>query len=135
MNKKIIIALLVLIFLLFGLVFFVYKQNNNFAVVNPAPLEGTTTTLMTEREKSDLGLYHLGVYEVLARDESGLITEYQLVGMEEPMEVTPEIITDAKTEGLIIQPEVKIQVLERDPSGNISAYRVIKDEEELIKEY
>lgn len=135
MNKKIIIALLVLILLLFGLAFFVYKQNNNFAVVSPAPLEETTVTLMTEKEKRDLGLYHLGVYEVLERDESGQITAYQLVDMKGPKAIDPEIVTDVEKEGLIIQPEVKIQVLERDPSGNISAYRVIEDEADVIKEY
>lgn len=135
MNKKITIALLVLILLLFGLAFFVYKQNNNFDAVNPAPLEETTVTLMTEKEKRDLGFYHLGVYEVLERDESGQITAYQLVDMKGPKEITPEIITDVEKEGLIIQPEVKIQVLERDPSGNISAYRVIEDEADVIKEY
>jgi len=138
MSKKkiIIIVLSVLVILLVVFMIFISRRTNqdnteNFLFNKSA----VSKPLMTNEEKGEFRLFHLGTYEVLARDNSGKITSYQIIGMQEPKKVTLEWMSDAEKNDLHIAVEMKIQVLARDQNGKVNAYRVVNKDSDIIKEY
>jgi len=71
MNKKYlkIVAIIILVVLLAVIaIYFVTKNNGSQNSITEKKVE-----IMSEAERGSLGLYHLGVYEVVSRDEAGKI--------------------------------------------------------------
>jgi hypothetical protein len=151
-NKKNIIfiaSLLVLLALILLAIFIIKARYNSF---NNTNLEEVRSVLeedgenrvvlyepenpMTEEEKSILGLSHLGIYDVLTRDDEGSPVEYQRVGLEKPR-VIDEIdwMTDKEKRMFGLLPEKRVQVLNRGGEGQILAWRLIKKDSDIITVY
>lgn len=93
------------------------------------------TEIMTQDERKKLGLYSLGVYEVVSRDEKGEITSYKMIKLldEEPIEF--ELMSENDKAVLGIATDIKIQVLKRDESGKVISYKILKNDSDIVKKY
>ena len=138
MNKKylklIIIPLIILILAVVAVYFVTSKNTGDDLSVNKK-VDLSKKDIMSEQDKNSLGLYHLGIYEVLARDKSGKPTSYQLVSLNEEKPISTELMTDTEKVKLQIDPKYKIQVIQRDASGAVSAYKVLKSDTDIVKQY
>ncbi len=138
MKKKylriIIIAVLVVLLLTLSYYFLLIKNTGDKGFSNKA-IDYKKQDIMSPQEAASLGLYHLGVYEVSARDEAGKATAYQLVALNEEKALTPEFMTDAEKEAAQISPSYKIQVISRDASGTVSVYKVINSDADIVTHY
>lgn len=141
-KKKIIIISLAILVLLLLIIFLVFADKENKIDYNNTEENSSaneTSTVsgqpMTEEEKRELSLYHLGTFEVLARDDTGKITSYVITGAQEPKKIDLEWMTEEEKATFNIAPETKIQVLARDQNGKVIAYRVIKQDSDIVEEY
>lgn len=94
-----------------------------------------TVEIMTDAEKNELNLYHLGIYEVGSRDENGKVETYKFVKLAEPKPINVEIMTTAEKVKIGVATRNKIQILQRDDKGNVISYRLIKDDADVIDRY
>ena len=139
MNKKylkIIVIVLVILILAVAAVYLVkIKMVGNNIPSNNKTVDLSKKDIMSEQDRDSLGLYHLGVYEVLARDKSGKPTSYQLISLNEEKPIATEFMTDDEKTKEQIDPKYKIQIIERDASGTVSVYKVIKSDTDIVKQY
>lgn len=92
--------------------------------------------IMKEEDKEALRLYDKGVFEVIARDNAGQITSYQMTGVEPEKDLSLEYMTEAEMTGLGLLPsDNKIQILRRNSKGVIMAYKIIKNDSDIVKKY
>jgi len=138
-NKFKILIITILILLLVVLSVYLLKvklKNNTQGLNNTNKVE-----IISESEKNSLGLYHLGVYQVISRDANGKITSYKLVDLKDEQPVALSFMTDAEKEKIIpsSSPELfsktKIQVLKRDDQGKVIAYKIIKKDSDIVTKY
>jgi hypothetical protein len=142
MNKNKFKILIITIIALLLAVLSVYllkvklKNNNTQGLNNTNKVE-----IISESEKNYLGLYHLGVYQVISRDANGKITSYKLVYLKDEQPVALSFMTDTEKEKIIpsSSPELfsktKIQVLKRDDQGKVIAYKIIKKDSDIVTKY
>ncbi|MFA5131473.1 MAG: hypothetical protein WC467_03535 [Patescibacteria group bacterium] len=138
MKKKylriIIIAVLVVLLLTLSYYFLLIRGIGNKGFSNKT-IDYKKQDIMSPQEAASLGLYHLGVYEVSARDEAGKATAYQLVALNDEKTLTPEFMTDAEKEAMQIPLAYKIQVIERSASGTVSVYKLISSDADIVTHY
>jgi hypothetical protein len=132
-NKYIKILIVMIAILLFTVLVFYLKNRVN--PTNSFSVDYHKKQIMTEEEKNSIGLYHLGEYEVLARDDSGKITTYRLNKLLDEKPIETEFMSDdaKKKQGFL--PDVKIQVLQRDKSGKVLVYKIIKNDSDVMNKY
>lgn len=54
----------------------------------------------------------------------------------EPIVITePEYLTEEEARSMRLSPREKIQVLERDEEGKVTAYKIIKGEADIVAEF
>lgn len=102
---------------------------------NLPPIDTAGKDIMSTEELESLGLYHRAVYEVLERDKSGKVIKTQLIGIKKAESLASEIMTIEEKTTFNIASTTKIQILKRDSKGNIVSYRVMKDDNDIIKNY
>jgi len=110
------------------------STNVNLALVTSTEAIPSTTDIMTREEMQKAGVYHRAIYEV-TRDKDGKITSAKLIGLTDPQPLKFDTMTAAEREAKGMPANVKIQVLERDSSGKILKYRVMKDDNDIMKMY
>lgn len=135
MNNKYLkrgIIFLAVLILIAGIFYFVYKKNNPAEYFTEV---SSKADIMTESERNSIGLYHLGVYEVLSRDENGNPKSYRLISLRDEDPIDLEFMSDAEKSEKLFNKDYKIQVLERDETGKITAYKIIRDESDIVKKY
>ena len=140
MNKKylkpliyILIALLILGLAAYFLVTrtnLISNKNKVAAVTNTKPIE-----IMTKDEMTASHVYHLGVYQVLTRDNTGKPTSYRFVGVKEPAKISKDLMTDEEKKTFNLASSTKVQVLERDKNGKIVNYRIMKSDSDVLSLY
>ncbi|MFA6194582.1 MAG: hypothetical protein WC719_02445 [Patescibacteria group bacterium] len=142
MNKKYLKLSIQIIFILLVLVLAAYLLNKRLGnrlfgswIGNNAPTASTTKDIMTDKEKLSLGLYHLGNFEVISRNELGVPTSYILLGVEEPKPIATDIMSDADKINKRLATSTNIQVLKRDDSGRIVEYRIMRTATDTIEKY
>ena len=142
MNKKYLNLSIQIIFILLVLALAAYLLNKRLDnrlfgswLGDSAPMASTTKDIMTDKEKLALGLYHLGTFEVLSRNELGVPTSYILLGVEEPKPIAIDIMNDADKINKRLATSTNIQVLKRDDSGQIVEYRIMRTATDTIEKY
>jgi hypothetical protein len=93
------------------------------------------TEIMTQDERRELGLYSLGVYEVVSRDEKGEITSYKMVRLLDEEPIGFELMSENDKAVLGVATDAKIQVLKRDESGKVVSYKILKNDSDIVKKY
>lgn len=134
MTKKTKIIIIVSILIIALIVFYLLYRYGHQEVERVEDKE-RQAEIMTQDERKKLGLYSLGVYEVVSRDDKGEITSYKMIKLldEEPIEF--ELMSDDDKANLGINSEAKIQVLKRNKDGNIVSYKVIRNDSDIVKKY
>ena len=132
-NFKILVVVVsVFVFISAGVTFYLFKKNN----INTGILfNATKVEIMSDDEMDSLGLYHLGVYEVVSRDQSGKITDYKLSKLKDEKSINVEFMTDEEKAAKNLSTYYKIQVLDRDKEGNAIAYKIIEKESDVLNRY
>jgi hypothetical protein len=149
-NNQIITFVVAIILLTVAVVFttLLYRRSHRTSKVRPdlaatitsniasETAKGTTTTdIMTPQEMEKYNIYHRAIYET-TRDSSGKIIKAQLIGMKDPEPLKLDLMTDKEKEAIKMATSTKVQVLERDPAtGKIKAYRLMKNDDDILKEY
>lgn len=133
MNKKKIIIAIVLVVILISVIVLVFTLNKK-ETLSPETANPKIDTLSQE-EVTSLNEYRLGVYEVVSRDENGEPLVYRLTGSREEEPIELEIMDDLEKAKIGAPMGEKIQVLQRDSSGNVSSYRLIKDDSDIVTKY
>lgn len=129
-NIKILIIIVSILILSVAVFYLVNKKN-----ANNQENGGRKIEIMTDDEKNAIGLYHLGVYEVISRDENQNVTSYKLTKLEDEKPISIEFMTEEeKAKKSLYTPE-KIQVLQRDKNGEVVAYKIIKSDSDVISRY
>lgn len=103
-------------------------------VATTTPEEWAVMDLLTADEKAMFGLPNIGIYEVVSRNESGLVTDYRLIGMQQPQEIALDLMTDEEKVRFGLQ-NFQVQVLHRNAQGNITAYHIMKDANDIVTAY
>ena len=130
-NLKILI-IIIFVFVLAAITFYVFKKNNtNTGIV----FNANKVEIMSDDEINSLGIYHLGVYEVVSRDQSGKITNYKLSELKDEKPIDVEFMTDEEKAAKNLSTYYKIQVLDRDKEGNAIAYKIIGKESDVLNRY
>lgn len=142
MNKKYLKLSIQTIFILLVLALALYLINQKmgnrlfrFGNDDSGQFATTTKDIMTEDEKFSLGLYHLGTFEVLSRNELGRPTSFKLISVEEPKAIGVDLMSDAEKAKKRISASTYVQVLKRDSSGRILEYRIMKDANDIMEKY
>ncbi len=141
MNKKYLkFLILLVVILVIGLLLTFYFINKKEAIHLGTTPQSMVTEIkgepMTEAEKNSLGLYHLGNYEVFSRDESGKPLTFKMLSLNDEKDIAvPEFMSDTEKESREIPLDYKIQILERDASATITAYKVINRDEDIVNKY
>ncbi len=142
MNKKYLKLSIQIIFILLVLALALYLINQKmgnrlfkFGTDDGIKATSTVKDLMTEDEKFSLGLYHLGIFEVLSRNELGRPTAFKLIGVDEPQAIGIDLMSDAEKAKKRIAASTYVQVLKRDSSGRILEYRIMKDANDIMEKY
>jgi len=136
MNKKnlhqLIIALIIILIVLGLLIFCKIKllnQNNN------QTLSLESADILSQEELNNLGLYHLGIYKIVARDENGQAFSYKFIGLKNAQAIEPEFMSDLEKAEKHISPDIKAQVLERNSTGQVIVYRLINNDSDIVSKY
>ena len=90
---------------------------------------------MSDEEKRELRLNHLGKYQVISRDEDGKITEFLIINEEEKKPIEKEVMTDEEKTSFGLSLDNKIQILRRNDAGKIISYRIMKSDSDFVNEY
>lgn len=135
MNKKYLkISLIIFIILcLAGVTVYFLKTKNQ--QVDSLTADSAIKDMMTKEEIYSMGLYYLGNYEVLSRDESGKPLTYQIISLNKKKPISLELMDDSEKAAINITETEKIQVLERDENGQVLVYKIIKDDADIDKRY
>lgn len=139
MNKKH-LKLLIIIACILGVLgvglslFSLFETYQNKVVIEKVQ-DSIKPDILSESEKRDLNLYHLGVYDAISRDSNNKVIDYKMIGVENPEEIKLELMTDAEKTEKNLRFDSKMQVLERDENGKVAAYRLIKKDSDIITEY
>lgn len=128
-NIKIVVIIVSILILSVAIFYLVNKKIAN-TIKNDKKVE-----IMTDDEKNSTGLYHLGVYEVVSRDETGKVTAYKLTKLEDEKPINVEFMTEEEKANKGMSSNIKIQVLQRDKSGKVVAYKIIKNDSDVISRY
>lgn len=96
---------------------------------------GETIEILNNEDEHKLGLFHLGVYEVIARNENGGISAYRYLRTDNEKDIPLEWLSDDEKNELGLNPELRIQILQRGESGKILAYKIIKDDNGILTSY
>jgi hypothetical protein len=135
MNKKYLkIGLIAIIILyLVGVSFYILKTKNQENGNQTA--NSNVKDMLTKKEIYSMGLFYLGNYEVLSRDESGKPLTYQIISLKERKPISLELMDKTEKAKMNIAETEKIQVLERDENGQVLVYKVIKNDTDIDKSY
>ena len=130
-NLKIVIIIVSVLILLIAVFYLISKKNINTQTTR----NGKKIEIMSDDEKNSLNLYHLGVYEVVSRDEAGKVTASKLTKLEDEKPINVEFMTEEEKVEKDTPPSTKIQVLQRDKSGKVIAYKIIKNDSDILTKY
>ncbi len=134
MNKKKIVIVIISFIIFISIILFAIIFNKRRSLT---PGEGSNLKVDTlaQEEITSLNEYRLGVYEVVSRDDNGEPLGYRLTGSREEEPIELEIMDDLEKAKIGAPMGEKIQVLQRDSSGNVSSYRLIKDDSDIVTKY
>lgn len=150
MNKKLKLFIIIcssLVLILFLTWLFLNKKENGLPYGGSAiysskdgeriedVFEQIPLDLMSDEEKRELRLNHLGKYQVISRDEDGKITEFLIINEEEKKPIEKEVMTDEEKTSFGLSLDNKVQILERDDMGKIISYRIMKSDSDFVNEY
>lgn len=135
MNNKLTKGIIIFTVLIFIAALFYFLYSKKDSVSETGKESEKVIELMTTSEINSIGLYHLGVYEVLSRDENGKPLSYRLINVKEEQEIPLEFMSEEEKAAKNFSEDYKIQVLQRDENGKVIAYRIIKDENDVLKKY
>lgn len=144
MDKRI-IKILIILFLsliLAVLAFYSWKyfqaqRTQTADKTAPTLLNATNTPveMMTAEEKKALGLNARNGFAVVSRDKDGKITAYKSTGAVEAQPLNPEWMTDADKIWRRLATSTRVQILERDSAGKITAFKIIKSDSDIVPAY
>lgn len=97
--------------------------------------QGEKVEIINDEDKHKLGLFHLGVYEVVARNENGGISAYRYLRTDDEKKIVLEWLSEDEKSELGLNPDGRIQLLKRGESGKILAYKIIKDDVDILDRY
>lgn len=97
--------------------------------------QGEKVEILNDEDKYKLGLFHLGVYKVVSRNENGGISAYSYLRTDNEKEIPLEWLSEEEKDSLGIDPSIRVQLLKRGESGKILAYKIIKDEADILDRY
>lgn len=97
--------------------------------------QGEKVEILNDEDKYKLGLFHLGVYRVVSRNENGGISAYSYLRTDNEKEIPLEWLSEEEKDSLGIDPSIRVQLLKRGESGKILAYKIIKDEADILDRY
>jgi hypothetical protein len=137
-NLILIISLIVLIGVAIWLFIFLRKDRYvpYYYPSESTEIDYSNLDIMSQEEVTKAGGFRLGIYEAVTRDEeTGTPVEMRMVGIreEEPLEL--ELMTDEEKIQFYLPYTHKVQVLQRDSEGEIMAYRIINDDEDIVTMY
>jgi hypothetical protein len=135
--KNKILNILVIIFFVFSVflfVFFLVDKNKKPDFSDGGGIKNKIE-IISASEKSKLGLYNLGVYQVLSRNEKNNISSYKLLEIKEEQPLVLELMSDEEKNQRGFNKAIKIQVLQRDELNNIIAYKIIKNDSDIVTKY
>lgn len=118
----------------------VYGQVMNTCLGGNCPTAGYSDTnriieIMSDAEKELLSLNDQALYEVVARDQDGIVTSYRIFDSREKGPIALEWMTDAEKMARNLSLDEKIQVLERNEVNETMAYKIIKDDSDILTSY
>ncbi len=96
---------------------------------------GAKVEILNDEDEHRLGLFHLGVYEVVARNENGGISAYRYLKVENEKEIPLEWLNEEEKANFDINPNQRVQLLKRGESGKILAYKIINNDTEIMTRY
>lgn len=97
--------------------------------------QGEVVEILNDEDEHRLGLFHLGVYELVSRNENGGIREYRYLRIDNEKEIDLEWLSEDEKNELGVNPAERVQLLRRGESGKIIAYKIIKDDADILKTY
>lgn len=97
--------------------------------------QGENVEILNDEDKYKLGLFHLGVYEVVARNENGGISAYRYLRTDNESKLALEWLSENEKNELGLDPAARVQLLKRSESGKILAYKIIKDDADILDSY
>ncbi len=143
MDKRIIKILIILFLSLILAVLAFYswqyfQARKNQAAGNAAPALSNASTsdeMMTAEEKKALGLNARNGFTVVSRDKDGKVTAYKSTGTIEAQPLNLEWMTDADKIWRRMATSTRVQILEKDSTGSITAFKIIKSDADIVKTY
>lgn len=96
---------------------------------------GEQVEILNDEDKHKLGLFHLGVYELVARNENGGVAAYRYLRIGNEKKIALEWLSEDEKNELGVDPGARIQLLKRGESGKILAYKIIKDDADILETY
>lgn len=138
--KPLIILILTLILLVLATYTFKYLKSRNSTdmqqTVTPSSNNSATSTgMMTEAEKKALGLDMRANFEVISRNKDGQIASYRGTSTITAQPVALEWMTDAEKIWRRLATSTRVQVLERNSAGEITAFKIIKSDADIVSAY
>lgn len=135
---KILLALIGIIAILLLSFYLVAKKSDEkdqqVPQQNVEPVE-IISEVMTNEEKAGLGINRATEYEVISRDENGVITAYKVVSLPENVLTKVDWMSEEEIADKKISTESRYQVLERDEDGSILSYKVINNDSDIVTEF
>lgn len=137
------VGLVILVLVVIGAIFYLYQYLSRPSSKDMVTIQVSTTTpemaasgkdIMTSDEKASFNLPNIGIYQVVSRDASGQIVDFKFIGMTPPKPIEPEFMTPEEKKLYHIG-NFQVQILNRNSSGEITAYHVLKDETDIITHY
>lgn len=97
--------------------------------------DGVEVEILNDEDEYNLGLLHLGVYELLARNENGSISAYRYLRTDAEKELSLEWLNEEEKDAFGINPAQRVQLLKRGESGKIIAYKIINNDSDILTHY